>query len=130
MTISVHGMKVQGDRINLIAQNIANAGSLPTNPNDQPYRRQVIFFENDFDRELGLEVVKVDKIDLDDSPFGQRYEPGHPAANANGYVQTPNVKTLIEMQDMKEARRSYEANLGMITQATQMYSRTVDLLSG
>lgn len=130
MQISVSGLKAQGDRINVIAQNIANSSSLPTEPGEEPYRRKIISFKNEYDRELGADKVVLDEIKTDESsPFGQEYRPGHPAADENGYVQTPNVSSLIEVQDMKEAQRSYEANLGMVTQAREMYMRTVDLLN-
>lgn len=129
MKISVSGMKAQGERINVIAQNIANAGTLPGSPEEEPYRRKIITFENEFNRELNAELVVLDDIDEDKrSDFGLEYMPNHPAADENGYVQTPNVQSLVEMQDMKEAQRSYEANLGMVTQAREMYMRTVDLL--
>ncbi len=128
MTKSVQGMRVQGERINVIAQNIANASSLPASPEEDPYRRKVILFENEYNRDFGHEVVKVAGIETDDSDFGQKFDPSHPAANENGYVRTTNVQALIELQDMKEARRTYEANLGMISQMREMYTRTIDLL--
>lgn len=130
MQISVSGLRAQGDRINVIAQNIANSSSLPTEQGEEPYRRKVIVFKNEFDKELGAEKVVLDKIKPDNrSEFEREYRPGHPAADEDGYVLTPNVNSLIEIQDMKEAQRSYEANLGMITQAREMYMRTVDLLN-
>lgn len=129
MQISVSGLRAQGDRINVIAQNIANGSSLPASPEDEPYRRKIIVFKNEFDKELGAEKVVLERIEPDTrSDFGREYRPNHPAADEQGYVQTPNVKSLIELQDMKEAQRSYEANLGMVTQARDMYMRTIDLL--
>lgn len=130
MSISVSGLRAQGDRINVIAQNIANSTSVPTEPGEEPYRRKIIVFKNEFDRELQADVVVLDEIEDDTrTPFNQEYNPSHPAADANGYIQTPNVNGLIELQDMQEAQRTYEANLGMITQAREMYQRTVDLLN-
>lgn len=130
MQISVSGLRAQGDRINVIAQNVANSSTLPTQQGEDPYRRKIIIFKNEFDKELQADKVVLDEIREDtSSPFGQEYNPAHPAANEQGYVQTPNVQGLIELQDMKEAQRSYEANLGMVTQAREMYMRTVDLLS-
>ena len=121
-------MKVQGTRLRVISENLANADSLPTGPGKSPYRRKNIQFQNVLDRELGLNLVKVKKIGVDKSEFNRRFEPAHPAADEKGYVQTPNVKTLIEVMDMREAHRSYEANLTAIRTARSMMRRTIDLL--
>ena len=91
-------------------------------------RRQVITFKNQLDRALGLKTVRVSKIGLDRSAFGKRYEPDHPAADVDGYVLTPNVNTLIEMTDMREAQRSYEANLSVIKASKAMLNQTIDML--
>lgn len=128
MRISGAGMRVQGERLRVIAQNIANANSLPQDPGGKPYQRQVITFKNQLDRALGLETVRVNKVGPDRSAFGKRYEPSHPAADADGYVLTPNVNTLIEMTDMREAQRSYEANLSVIKASKSMLNQTIDLL--
>ena len=95
MRISGAGMWVQGQRLRVISQNIANVNSLPQDPGDKPYRRQVITFKNELDRSIGLETVRAGKVRPDKSEFGKRYEPSHPAADADGYVLTPNVNTLI-----------------------------------
>ena len=121
-------MKVQGTRLRVISENLANADSLPTGPGKSPYRRKNIQFQNVLDRELGLNLVKVKKIGVDKSEFNRRFDPGHPAADEKGYVQTPNVKTLIEVMDMREAQRSYDANLTAIRTARSMMRRTIDLL--
>ena len=121
-------MKVQGTRLRVISENLANADSLPTGPGKSPYRRKNIQFQNVLDRELGLNLVKVKKIGVDKSEFNRRFEPAHPAADEKGYVQTPNVKTLIEVMDMREAQRSYDANLTAIRTARSMMRRTIDLL--
>ena len=121
-------MKVQGTRLRVISENLANADSLPTGPGKSPYRRKNIQFQNVLNRELGLNLVKVKKIGVDKSEFNRRFEPGHPAADEKGYVQTPNVKTLIEVMDMREAQRSYEANLTAIRSARSMMRRTIGLL--
>ena len=121
-------MKVQGTRLRVISENLANADSLPTGPGKSPYRRKNIQFQNVLDRELGLNLVKVKKIGVDKSEFNSRFDPSHPAADEKGYVQTPNVKTLIEVMDMREAQRSYEANLTAIRTARSMMRRTIDLL--
>ena len=121
-------MKVQGTRLRVISENLANADSLPTGPGKSPYRRKNIQFQNVLNRELGLNLVKVKKIGVDKSEFNRRFDPGHPAADEKGYVQTPNVKTLIEVMDMREAQRSYEANLTAIRTARSMMRRTIGLL--
>jgi|TARA_B100000446_G_scaffold86228_1_gene81300 flagellar basal-body rod protein FlgC len=128
LKISAAGMKVQGTRLRVISENLANADSLPTGPGKSPYRRKNIQFQNVLNRELGLNLVKVKKIGVDKSEFNRRFDPGHPAADEKGYVQTPNVKTLIEVMDMREAQRSYEANLTAIRTARSMMRRTIDLL--
>ena len=128
MNISAAGMKAQGTRLRVISENIANAGSTALTPNDEPYRRKLVTFSTTLDRELGTELIEVQKVSRDPSDFGQRYQPGHPAADANGYVKTANVNTLIEMTDMREAQRSYEANLRVMQAARTMLQRTIDLL--
>ena len=109
-------------------ENLANANSLATQPGEDPYRRKVVTFRNILDREAGVEVVRADKVRTDRSEFNKRYDPGHPAADENGYVQTPNVNTLIELMDMREAQRSYEANLNVIRSARSMARRTIQIL--
>jgi len=128
MHVAASGMKVQGARMRILAQNLANADSAPVSPGAMPYRRQTITFENALDRELGVERVRVARTDLDRSPFPSRHMPGHPAADADGYVQMPNVDPLLEMMDLREAQRSFEANLNALTLARSMIQRTLDLL--
>ena len=128
MRISGAGMRVQGQRLRVISQNIANVNSLPQDPGGKPYRRQVITFKNELDRSIGLETVRAGKVRPDKSEFGKRYEPSHPAADADGYVLTPNVNSLIEMTDMREAQRSYEANLNVIKTSKEMLNLTIDVL--
>ena len=128
MRISGSGMRVQGQRLRVIAQNIANANSLPQEPNENPYRRKVMTFKNEFDRATGLDMVKVNRVRPDMSDFGKRYEPNHPAADANGYVLTPNVSTIIELSDMREAQRSYEANMNVIKASKAMLNSAIELL--
>lgn len=130
IALSAAGMKVQGTRLRVIAENLANANSTAQSPGDLPYRRKVVLFENALNRELGLDAVKVKKIDVDRSDFQRRYDPGHPSADADGYVLLPNVNSLIESMDMREAQRSYEANLGAIDASRQMIQRTLDILRG
>jgi len=129
LTMSARGMRVQGARIRVIAENIANADTTGLTPGADPYSRQTISFKNALDREMGFPLVEVNKIGTDrETPFKLEYDPDHPAADAEGYVKLPNVNEMIEMMDAKEAQRSYEANLGMIEQSRGMISRTIDLL--
>lgn len=129
MTISAAGMQVQGARMRVISENIANSDTAAGTPNEDPYRRQTITFKNAMDREAGMKLVQVDDIGNDmDADFRLKFMPDHPGADETGYVRTPNVNTLIEMTNMREAQRSYEANLGMIEQARTMMMRTIDIL--
>ena len=128
MRISGSGMRVQGQRLRVIAQNIANGNSLPQEPNENPYRRKVMTFKNEFDRATGLDTVRVKRVRPDMSDFGKRYEPNHPAADADGYVLTPNVNTIIELSDMREAQRSYEANMNVIKASKAMLNSAIELL--
>ena len=129
MLISAHGMRVQGERTRVISENIANAKTAPLTPDQDPYARKVITFRNEMDRQKGLRLVRVEDITDDRrQEFPKKYMPDHPGADEAGYVQMPNVNMLIEMNDMREAQRSYEANLGMIEQTRGMMNRTIDLL--
>lgn len=128
MNISAAGMKAQGTRLRVISENVANAGSTALDPNGEPYRRKLLTFGSQLDRELGVETVEVRRVTRDPSDFGLRYEPSHPAADASGYVKTANVNALIEMADMREAQRSYEANLRVMQSARSMLQRTIELL--
>ena len=129
MTISANGMRAQGTRIRVISENVANADTTGLTPGSDPYSRQTISFKNELDRDLGINLVGVNKIGVDRTkPFELKYNPDHPAANEDGYVKMPNVNTMMEMMDIREAQRSYEANLGMIEQSRAMISRTIDLL--
>ncbi len=129
MKISAQGMRAQGTRIRVISENVANSDTTGLTPGSDPYQRQTISFKNELDRELGIRLVQVDDIGRDkETDFNLEFNPDHPAANEEGYVKTPNVNTMIEMMDIREAQRSYEANLGMIEQSRSMISRTIDLL--
>lgn len=128
MASSAAGMKVQGIRLRVIAENIANANSTAPSPGDLPYRRKVVLFQNALDKAMETDLVSVKKIDVDRSDFQRRYDPGHPSADADGYVLLPNVNSLVESMDMREAQRSYEANLNTLDATRQMILRTVDLL--
>lgn len=128
MSISAAGMKAQGTRLRVISENVANADSLPQDPSRLPYRRKVVTFKNELDRSTGIDTVRVDKIMTDKSDFKKKFDPNHPAADENGYVLTPNVNTLVEMMDMREAQRSYEANLSVIKASKSMLRSTIDIL--
>ena len=126
--IAVSGMKAQSERLRIISENMANADSIGIRPGEDPYRRQVVTFKEYIDKETGAKMVKVDKVVPDESQFPLKYDPNHPAANAEGYVAMPNVNPLIEMMDLKEAQRSYDANLSMMQTARDMNSKVLDLL--
>jgi len=128
LRISAAGMKTQGTRLRVISENIANVDSLPTQPGAEPYRRKTVTFRNELDRAIGVETVRVDRIRSDQSEFKRRYDPSHPAAGPDGYVQAPNISTLVEMTDMREAQRSYEANLNVIKASKTMLQQTIGIM--
>ena len=128
LEISAAGMRAQGTRLRVISENLANADSTGESPDDLPYRRQVVTFRNLFDRALGADRIEVANVIEDPSQFNRRYEPGHPSADDDGYVLYPNVNMLVEMMDMREAQRSYEANLNAIEVARSMMTKTIELL--
>ena len=128
LRIASSGLKAQTGRMRVIAENIANADSTARAPGQDPYRRKVPTFTSKFDRVLGASTVTLGKVARDKSDFRSRYEPGHPAADANGYVKYPNVEPLTETVDMREAQRSYEANLNIVTATRRMISRTLEIL--
>ncbi|MCW0181510.1 flagellar basal body rod protein FlgC [Zavarzinia sp.] len=128
MMISAAGMRAQSVRMRVIAENLANAETVGMKPGDEPYRRKVVNFASELDRVTGAEEVKVKEVTQDQTPFGSRFDPGHPAADPDGYVKTPNVNTLVEVSDMRQAQRTYEANLNVIDSARGMLMRTIDLL--
>ncbi len=126
--MAASGMKAQSLRIRVIAENMANAGTTATTPNDQPYRRKLVTFKAELDRATGAHKVAVNRVGNDKTEMPKKFDPGHPAADANGYVTSSNVNSLIEVMDMREAQRSYDANIGVLTTANGMLSRTIDLL--
>ncbi len=128
MIISAAGMRAQSDRLRVVAENMANANSTATTPDGTPYRRKIVMFQNVLNKEMGVEQVKVVKRAYDPSPFNMKYDPSHPAANSEGYVQYPNVNTIVEMMDMREARRGYEANLNVVEVSKAMLTQTLALL--
>lgn len=129
MSISASGMRTQGTRIRVISENVANASTTGDTPGADPYRRQTITFKNELDLQAGFRRVEIDEVGEDmETPFDLRYDPSHPAADDEGYVKYPNMNLLIETMDIREAQRSYEANLGMINQSREILQRTIDLL--
>lgn len=128
LMIAASGLKAQSGRMRIIAENLANSGSTATSPDGDPYRRKQVTFENVYNRELGAHTVKTGRITFDRTDFGTRHDPGHPAADERGYVKTPNVNSLVEMMDMKQAQRSYEANLNVVRSARGMAMRTLEIL--
>ncbi len=126
--IAASGLKAQSGRMRVISENLANAQSTAKTPDADPYRRKLVTFENVYNRELGAQEVRAGKITFDQSDFSRRYEPGHPAADKAGYVKMPNVNSLVEMMDMRQAQLSYEANLNVLRSARNMAASTLDVL--
>ncbi len=126
--ISASGLGAQSARLKVVAQNIANAESVGTRDGQEPYRRKTVTFKEVLDNETGLKMVQPSKVGTDNSQFTKRYEPTHPQADEQGYVLYPNVNSMVEMVDMREARRGYEANLNMIESSKSMFSDTLNLL--
>ena len=130
LQIAASGLHAQTARMRVIAENIANADSAGKSPDETPYRRRIPTFSAVMDNELGGKVVQIGRLAYDMSDFQSRFEPGHPAADENGYVRYPNVNTLIEAMDMREAQRTYEANLNVVSVTRQMLGSTIDILRG
>lgn len=128
MMISAAGLRAQSIRMRVIAENIANQDSIASGSGDEPYRRKIVNFKNQMDRALGIDTVKAHKVTFDKSDFGQRYDPGHPAADGKGYITTSNVSGMIEAMDMRQAQRTYEANLNAIETSKNMMLRTIEIL--
>jgi flagellar basal-body rod protein FlgC len=128
LSIAASGMNAQTARLRVIAENMANQDTTGTKPGADPYRRKTVTFENRLDRQLGANTVQVGQVGQDKSDFPLHYDPSNPAANAQGYVKQPNVNGLVEMMDMREAERSYSANLAVMQASRSMLSRTIDLL--
>ncbi|WP_319773826.1 flagellar basal body rod protein FlgC [Breoghania sp.] len=128
MKIAASGLQVQSQRMRVVSENIANAQSTGKTAGSDPYRRKTVTFESEFDRAAQADLVRIKDVGSDSSAFRIEYEPGNPAADVDGYVKMPNVNLLIEMADMRETNRSYEANLKMMTQTRSMVMRTIDLL--
>jgi flagellar basal-body rod protein FlgC len=128
LRIAGAGMEAQSTRLRVISENIANAGSVGPTPGADPYARKTVTFDNEMDRGVGAELVRVKRIGRDSSPFKLETDPGSPAADSSGIVKMPNVDVLVELADMREANRTYEANLQVAKQSAELISMTVNLL--
>jgi flagellar basal-body rod protein FlgC len=128
IAIAATGMRAQGGRMKIISENIANADSTATTPGGNPYRRRIVTFRSDFDRELGAHVVAMGRVAPDNSSFVVRHEPDNPVADNNGDVKYPNVNPLVEMTDFRDAQRSYEANINVVSATKRMLQRTLDII--
>ena len=128
IAIAASGLRAQAGRMRIISENIANADSTAAQPGGNPYRRKVPTFRSEMDRALDANMVSLGRLRNDQSSFRMKLEPGNPAADANGYVRYPNVNPLVEMTDMRDAQRSYEANLNIISATRRMIQRTLDIL--
>lgn len=124
------GLEAQSMRLRIVSENLANTESAGATPGSDPYRRKSLVFGAELDRASGARLVKVERMQTDPSPLRSEFQPGHPAADAAGYVKLPNVNPIIELADMRQANRSYEANIQVIKQTREMISMTIDLLRG
>ena len=128
LAISAQGMDAQTTRLRVIAENLANQDTTGSSPGADPYRRKVVQFEDRMDKSLDAETVRVRKIEPVPGDFASRYDPAHPAADANGYVKVPNVNSFVEVMDMREAQRTYSANLNVMEASRSMLTRTIEML--
>lgn len=128
IAISAAGMDAQTERLRVIAENLANQNSTGSTPGADPYRRKTVTFQDRLNKELGVDTVRVGSVGTDRSDFTQRFDPSHPAADANGYVKMPNVNPFVEIMDMREAQRGYSANLNVMEVTRAMLTRTIELL--
>ncbi len=128
ISIAASGLRAQAGRMRVIAENIANADSTAKTPGSDPYRRKIPTFQSEIDRSLDARVVAMGRLKTDPSDFQLKYQPGHPAADASGNVKYPNVNSLVEMTDMREAQRSYEANINVIGATRRMIAKTIEIL--
>ena len=127
---SVAALRAQSIRLRVVSENLANANATASTPGGDPYARKTVSFRGELDRASGASVLKINSIGRDNSPFRLQYDPGHPAANASGNVKLPNIDPLIELSDMREAHRSYDANLQIVRQTRGMIGDLIDLMRG
>ena len=128
LQISASGLRAQAERMRVVSENLANSQSTGSTPGADPYQRKTISFESELSKVTDAELVRVGRLGRDRTPFPIEHRPGHPAADAAGYVKLPNVRPIVELADLREANRSYEANLQVIRQIRQIQSMTIDLL--
>ncbi|MDN2566603.1 flagellar basal body rod protein FlgC [Aquibium sp. A9E412] len=128
LKVAASGLDAQSTRMRVVSENMANAQSTSTVPGGDPYQRKTVSFLAELDRASGGSLVEVTAIGRDESPFQIEYMPGHEAADEGGYVKMPNVNMLVEMADMREANRGYEANLQVMKQARELISMTIQLM--
>ncbi len=128
LRVSAAGMAAQSTRLRVVAENLANRDSTGNAPGAEPYRRKTVSFGQRLERATGVETVRVSRVGRDATAFPERFEPSHPAADARGYVRTPNIDSLIEVMDMREAQRSYNANLSVLETTRGMLTRTIEAL--
>jgi flagellar basal-body rod protein FlgC len=128
IAVAASGLRAQAGRMRVISENIANADSTASGPGADPFRRKIVTFRSEMDRVLDTHVVALGPTRTDSSEFHVKHQPGHPAADANGNVKYPNIDPLIEMTDLREAQRSYEANINVIGATRRMIQRTLDIL--
>ena len=127
IAVSAAGLRAQSMRMRIIAENISQANSTATQ-NSDPYRRKMVTFQSALDRELGVETVEITGVTFDQSAFGRKFDPSHPAADEEGYIQTTNVNTIVETMDMRDAQRTYQANVSAIEASKKMMLQTLELL--
>ena len=128
LSVASSGLEAQSTRMRIVSENLANANSTGRAAGADPYQRKTVTFDAEMNRAAGAQVVKVKEVGVDRTPFRVEYDPGHPAADKTGYVKLPNVNMMIEMADMREVNRSYEANLQVVKQVRSMLGMTIDLL--
>ncbi|QBK30484.1 flagellar basal body rod protein FlgC [Roseitalea porphyridii] len=130
LKVAGSGLHAESTRLRVVSENIANASSTGDTPGADPYARKTIAFQSALDRASQVSMVEIDKIGVDRTAFVQEFDPSHPAADPDGYVKLPNVNPIVEMADMREANRSYQANLQVLKQARELISMTIDLMRG
>ncbi len=128
LKVAASGLEAQSTRIRIVSENLANARSTGDTPGADPFRRKTVTFAAELDRATNAALVEVERLGVDEGDFSTEYDPGNPAADEKGFVKMPNVNVLVEMADMREANRSYEANLQSIKQSRDLISATIDLL--
>lgn len=128
MKVAGSGLEAQSNRLRVVSENIANAQSTSTVAGGDPYQRKTISFLSELDKATGVNLITSDSISRDDSAFPTKFDPGNISADSAGYVKMPNVNVLVEMADMREANRSYEANLQVVKQVKSLVSMTIELM--